>query len=265
MMNIGAKTVNCFTMKKTGTNTSLGQAYSHIGMRICLVLEGGGVWEINKKCHPLQKGDIILLSESQKRRFLSYSPEGITLGVFILERQAFSNIKHFLFFLTCIKEMGGVIRNNTLFKILTEAHKELSESSTASYELLSAFFTEFFIKAERLVCFEADVAVKIDKSMLNVLDYIDTHIAGEISLSQVASMYGFTESSFSRRFTKTFGVSFKKYVMTKKIERAIRLLDTTEHKVIDIAYECGFNSISGFYDTFRKVTGTTPNKFTYNV
>ena len=55
-------------------------------------------------------------------------------------------------------------------------------------------------------------------------------------------------------------MSFKKYVMSKKIERAVYLLKTTDSKVIDIAFACGFNSISGFYDTFKKVTGTTPSK-----
>ena len=71
-----------------------------------------------------------------------------------------------------------------------------------------------------------------------------------------------TESSFSRRFSAVNGISFKQYVIEKKIQRAIFLLQTTNRKVIDIASECGFDSISGFYDSFKRITGTTPNKFT---
>ena len=42
--------------------------------------------------------------------------------------------------------------------------------------------------------------------------------------------------------------------------KALEMLKTTDLKVVDVAYECGFNSISGFYDTFKKITGTTPDK-----
>ena len=49
--------------------------------------------------------------------------------------------------------------------------------------------------------------------------------------------------------------------MSKRIEHAISLLENTDYKVVDVALESGFDSISGFYDTFRKITGTTPNKF----
>lgn len=264
MINISEVTISCFNMKKAYTNIATGatgEAASHVGLRICIVLHGGAVWEINKKCHSVQEGDIILLSEQQNRRFASYSEDGIELGVFILERQTFSNVKHFLFFLDCIRQSNGIIRSGALSAIILEAYRELTESTDVSYELLSALFTEFFIKAERYMNFKSEATVKIDKVMLKALDYIDAHITEKISLAEVAKLSGFTESSFSRHFTKAFGVTFKKYVMSKRIEHAISLLENTDYKVVDVALESGFDSISGFYDTFRKITGTTPNKF----
>ena len=49
--------------------------------------------------------------------------------------------------------------------------------------------------------------------------------------------------------------------MEKKTKHAIKLMNTTNLKVIDIALESGFDSISGFYDAFKKITGTTPKNF----
>ena len=264
-MNVSKKTFSATKMEKRPDNESIREAVAYADLRICIPLHGNAVWQINERMHPVAAGDIILLSNRQKRRFTSVGEGGFTLGVITLDRHAFANTNHFSFFLTCSKEHNGVLRDAMLADILLEIYKEAKEKSPVNYELISAKLTEFFIKAERKYGFDENAAVKIDKNMLRILDYIDEHITERITLTALADMAGFTESSFSRWFAKQNGISFKKYVMSKKIEHAIRLLETTDKKVIDIAFECGFDSISGFYDTFRKVTGTTPNKYTYIV
>lgn len=263
MMNANKNTFSVLTMEKKNTDALAIEAVAYAGLRICIMLRGSAVWQINEKLHAVQTGDIIFLSNRQKRRFVNNGEDGFTLGALTLDRHAFANTNHFSFFLTCIKDADGVLRDAALSEILLEIYKESRENKPVNYELISAKLTEFFIKAERKCGFDEQAAVKIDKAMIKVLDYIDEHITEKISLAEVSALAGFTESSFSRRFSKSNGISFKKYVMSKKIEHAIFLLETTDQKVIDVAFECGFDSISGFYDTFRKVTGTTPNKFTY--
>ena len=265
MMNVSKKTFSATKMEKRPDNEFIHEAVAYADLRICIPLHGDADWQINERMHPVAAGDIILLSNRQKRRFTSVGEDGFTLGVITLDRHAFANTNHFSFFLTCIKEHNGVLRDASLADILLEIYKEGKENVPVNYELISAKLTEFFIKAERLLAFEEKNAIKIDKNMMKVLDHIDEHITEKISLSDVSKLAGFTESSFSRWFAKLNGISFKKYVMSKKIEHAIFLLETTDLKVIDVAFECGFDSMSGFYDTFRKVTGTTPNKFTYIV
>ncbi len=263
MMNANKNTFSAMTVKKKSSDVLASEAVAYTDMRICIMLRGSAVWQINERLHPVQAGDIILLNSRQKRRFASMGADGFVLGAFTLDRHAFANANHFSFFLTCIKEVNGVLRDEALAQILTEIHTEAMQGTPVNYELISAKLTEFFIKAERKHGFDENAAVKIDKNMMKVLDYIDAHITEKISLAETATLAGFTESAFSRRFAKLNGVSFKKYVMSKKIEHAIYLLETTDQKVIDVAFECGFDSISGFYDTFRKITGTTPSKFTY--
>jgi two-component system response regulator YesN len=99
------------------------------------------------------------------------------------------------------------------------------------------------------------------RRILEIMDDIDANIADGISLRGAAEKAGLTESTLSRQFSEINGISFKQYVVEKKIQRAIFLLQTTNRKMIDIALDSGFDSISGFYSAFRKKTGTTPNKF----
>ena len=97
--------------------------------------------------------------------------------------------------------------------------------------------------------------------MLEIVDYIDRNISSDVTLRNVSQWAGLTESTLSRRFAEINGISFKQYVVEKRLQRAILLLKTTNRKMIDVAMDCGFDSISGFYSAFRKKTGTTPNKF----
>lgn len=98
------------------------------------------------------------------------------------------------------------------------------------------------------------------RKMAEILDIIDAKACEGITLIEVARISGFKDSAFTIRLLKHFGIPFQRYVMAKKVEKAVTLLKTTESKVVDVAYESGFSSISGFYDTFKKITGTTPDK-----
>ncbi len=265
MLHVNKNTISVMKLEKNAGDATGAEAVSYAGLRLCFVLRGSAEWQINDRIYTVSAGDIVFLSDRQRRRFVSYGKDGFSLTALSLNRQSFAGTSHFSFFLNCIRERDGMLRSEALSDILNELYAELKQTKKPSYALVSAKLTEFFIKAERLTGFSAESAVKIDKNMLRILDHIDTHITEKVSLSALARMAGFTESSFSRWFAKQNGISFKKYIMGKKVAHAIFLLETTDQKVIDIAFACGFDSISGFYDAFRKVTGTTPNKFTYIV
>ena len=207
-------------------------------------------------------GDIIFLNIGQRRHFTSFGKNGFKLCYFTLTRNAFSEPHHFMFFLERVKNQENLIKSCPLSLLLKEIYDDWQVKAPFQYALASAKLTEFFIKAERAENYSFAPVSQKDFQMLELMDYIDSNIAKGISLSAVAKKAGMTESSFSRRFSTINGISFKKYVVEKKIQRAIWLLQTTNQKIIDIALDSGFDSISGFYDAFKKQTGTTPSKFT---
>ncbi len=230
--------------------------------RICLALEGEAVWEIEESTYTVRSGDIVFLNIGQKRRFTAFGEEGFRLAIFSLGSSAFTELHHFAFFLDRVKSGQNLFRNSPLAPLLREAYEEWNSGAPFRYELISAKLTEFFIKAERQAGFSVSMG-KADLHLLTRMNEIDEDIAQGLRLQDIARKAGMSESGFSRRFSAVNGISFKQYSIEKKLERAIRLLKTTDLKMIDIAMECGFNSVSGFYDAFKKKTGTTPNKFQY--
>jgi len=75
--------------------------------------------------------------------------------------------------------------------------------------------------------------------------------AGELSLSSFASRLGVSAGHLSRIFHSSTGLRFVEYVSRVRAERAKELICTTQRPVTEIAFACGFQSLSQFNRTMR--------------
>ena len=57
------------------------------------------------------------------------------------------------------------------------------------------------------------------------------------------------------------GLGYKEYVNQKRVDKAKELLRSSEDKAFEIAQLCGFNSSAGFSQTFKAISGVTPNEY----
>ena len=64
-----------------------------------------------------------------------------------------------------------------------------------------------------------------------------------------------------RFFKKTFRTTLNEYVTQYRIAQAQRLLATTDAKVIEVAFESGFRTLSRFYDAFERACGCSPSRY----
>jgi AraC family transcriptional regulator len=91
--------------------------------------------------------------------------------------------------------------------------------------------------------------------------YIEEHLADEISLSSLARLVQLSPFHFSRAFKESFGVPPHRYLTGQRIERAKALLAERKLSVTEIGLDVGFNETSSFTHAFRKVTGETPTEY----
>ncbi len=100
------------------------------------------------------------------------------------------------------------------------------------------------------------------KVVQDALDCISEDLySPELSLGFVAQKIFANESYLSRVFKKEVGQSFIEYVLKKRIEESIRLLNTTDDKVYEIAEKVGFKDSHYFSLCFKKVTGVTVKEY----
>lgn len=62
-------------------------------------------------------------------------------------------------------------------------------------------------------------------------------------------------------FKKAFDTTINDYIIQDRILHAQRKLITSDKKIADIAFECGFSSINRFNAAFRKINKCTPREF----
>ncbi|SHI31145.1 helix-turn-helix transcriptional regulator [Aquimarina spongiae] len=83
-----------------------------------------------------------------------------------------------------------------------------------------------------------------------------------ISLQKVARKIGIQPNKLSQVLNVNMNTSFPGILGTYRVEAAKKLIvENPEYSIESIGYECGFNSKSSFYSTFKKNTGMTPAMF----
>ena len=83
-----------------------------------------------------------------------------------------------------------------------------------------------------------------------------------LKLEELSSRLNISQHKLSQLLNDNIGESFPNYINRYRVENAILLLKDNQLFTVEaIAYESGFTSKSGFYTTFKKVTGTTPANY----
>jgi AraC-like DNA-binding protein len=91
--------------------------------------------------------------------------------------------------------------------------------------------------------------------------FIQHNFTGKISLKEVADLIHLTESNFCKFFKKATGKTYSDYINEIRINEASRLLLQTEKNINQIAYACGFETLSYFNRVFFSKKGTTPSNY----
>jgi len=98
------------------------------------------------------------------------------------------------------------------------------------------------------------------RRLLRAKDRMDAASHEEWPVDRLARVSGVSAAHFARSFKEAFGIPPHRYLLTRRIERAVALLRDTDRDVTDIAFETGWKSLGTFGRTFRDITGESPGE-----
>jgi AraC-like DNA-binding protein len=239
--------------------------YVSTDIRIVYIHGGNANWKIGAETYRVKAGCLLVLSNTVPRIIGEIDP-GCPLEFLVLDISP-----RFLFrigFLRLFTEMKGispVIENCpgdivSLFKKMRWEH-ECPAIHTPT--MITAAGIMILVHLARLRGITAEPNT-IEPRIKNVLDYIDSNFNEQIYLSQLSKMANMNTDAFSRYFKKCNGITVCRYIKNKRIARAIDLIESTDLKILDIAFRCGYENMANFYKSFRAVTGKHPSELRYS-
>lgn len=104
------------------------------------------------------------------------------------------------------------------------------------------------------------VQTKQDK-LKDLLNYIDTHFAGPMTIKDASVRMGVTDQYFCRYFRRVTGMSFTEYLGDLRLRRAAKEIELTSRAISDIAFDNGFENAGYFFKSFKNKFGVTPLRY----
>jgi len=176
--------------------------------------------------------------------------------------------------------IGQVLRHTPAKSDTTKVSRELERCGLRfGSELRKAWEKNPFIPPDkynavvRLLTFFADQLSALSNQLvteknnsepplvLKAREFIDKHKAEQLSLADVAKAAGASVFHFCKVFHKATGLKFTDYVARVRVEDARTRLLNPNRRISEIAYDVGFQSLTQFNRTFKRVFVQSPSDF----
>ncbi len=250
----------------------------HEEMEITLVRRGPLTYDIDQVRYELSEGDILLVS-----------PDTLHSAHQVGDREAATDSIVFHLSLTgletddgCTRRYVAPLRDGTLrlppvirpgamyYQQMGECFEKMWACREASlpYRELQ-FKSQAFILLQLFWQASAGAVLEpparpfrqYEDKLKLALAYIQEHYAEPITVKQLADTCGFSQVHFMNIFKAAIGSTCIEYLIEYRLARAAMDLQETDHSIMQIALDNGFQNISYFNRAFKHQYAMTPSAF----
>ena len=151
-----------------------------------------------------------------------------------------------------------------IFRLLLDIEKE-NRDKQIGYKLMiktrllgiMTFLIRHFQDAGKLQEYPQDKKQKLER-LQTVLTFIKQNFCDRIYLKDAAAEAFMNPNYFSGFFKETMGITFVDYILKLRMEKAVEMIQQSDYSIVKIAIDCGFDNMSHFYRTYKKLYDGSP-------
>ena len=155
--------------------------------------------------------------------------------------------------LNCMEYVLKPVRYQKLTEILLRAREKVNQRR--QNEQIRQYGQQFIDSLAKETKGDAVNALEM------AVEYIDSHLAEELSVRDLATLCYVSADHLTRLFKKKYGMTVSEYIQEKRIRLAGELLQRENLTISMVANTVGFGNYSYFTEQFKKHYGMTPREY----
>ncbi|MEQ1859677.1 MAG: AraC family transcriptional regulator [Chthoniobacteraceae bacterium] len=250
------------------------QLHIHDALEIGCCLEGSGTFYIGSKILPFHQGDVTVITDREFHRCRSSPGTRSRWAWFFLhpprllvphatpalawEPERFCGPK----FTNVIAAAAHPAIAALASQLIAEARQTDAHVRTNLRALLVLLLNELhrrFPKPRRKA--KADHSARALTRIAPALQMTASHFHKPLTIPELAQCCAMSVRNFQLQFTRLMGLSPQAHLLNSRIQAAAALLADKERSIADIAYACGFNTLSSFNRAFKAMHEKSPREY----
>jgi transcriptional regulator GlxA family with amidase domain len=94
-----------------------------------------------------------------------------------------------------------------------------------------------------------------------IQQHIDGHLEESLQVGRLASQFGLSSRTLTRRFASATGDGPQAYLRHARVQHGQRLLETTSEPIDEIRRDAGYHDPAAFRRVFKQTTGLSPSEY----
>jgi AraC-like DNA-binding protein/ligand-binding sensor protein len=154
-----------------------------------------------------------------------------------------------------LKKLGPTINTKEATNAYQDTRVMRRQQYDSAVRLLEIFAKQLSLVANQIALQEQ---VAEPPQVARARQFIHEHWEDELSLGDVAKHAAISPFYLCKKFKEVTGLHFTDYVSRVRVEKAKELLRNPNHRISEVAYQTGFQSLSHFNRCFKRITGESP-------
>lgn len=236
--------------------------HHHPVHQILYVLEGQGQIIFDGKSQDVLQDHTVVLAPYSKHSIISDS--SLTMLVLAFDENVpdstISNELIHGFFKQSFFLIPNQIVSSELRQLLRKMLFEQSNHSTIQGSAMKIYLLQLLL----LIARSQETPQLTDTNSIRaerVKQFVETMYFEPLTLESISSRMGISTRYLNSIFKDQYQLTPMQYLTEVRIQHAKKLLEESEKEIVTICFEVGYETLSTFYRTFRKIVNMSPNQY----